>query len=247
MDATSPWVLFVHAFVPWEPIGDLVTCRHAVDASCCNVSLDYLPVFLPWDKNNLMFPPSGAFGSCQTSYDEMDTSGNLVKRSQSRSTVLLYWQNTNWLWKNTSKQTGGQKFTVGRYATASYNNNLKTDQISHDTWSRTLRAQWKRCSRLHVFFSEDDWGITATASPSPLHSAPSITWLTLQPFLLSLCPPPLIFSHSCLGILVLHLSDFWNGWWRVVCCLATAVALATWQELPHLLVNGEKWNWLKEE
>lgn len=27
---------------------------------------------------------------------------------------------------------------------------------------------------------------------------------------------------------------------ELCCCLATVVALATWRELPHLLVNGEK-------
>lgn len=82
------------------------------------------------------------------------------------------------------------------------------------------------------------------------HSSSSVFILYSFLLLHSLLMSPLSlspFSHSCLGILPLHLSDFWNGWWRVVCCLATAVAMGTWPELLHLLVDGEKWNWLKEE
>lgn len=51
---------------------------------------------------------------------------------------------------------------------------------------------------------------------------------------------PSLSLWLCLGILLLHLSDFWNGWWRVVCCLATAVSMASWAELLHLLDNWEK-------
>lgn len=56
----------------------------------------------------------------------------------------------------------------------------------------------------------------------PLHS------LLLNPLSLSLFPPP-HSPRSRLGVLTLHLSDFWNGdeIWRVARCLATAVATAT--------------------
>lgn len=55
-----------------------------------------------------------------------------------------------------------------------------------------------------------------------LTSSPSSSPLTLLP------PPhhgPGGQAHT--RSLALHLSDFWNGWWRVVCCLATVVATAT--------------------